>query len=380
MPVLALSLIIGWMAVFLAGYPNGSRRHRIEGTRHACFLPEPAWFMDRVQTYCGDLKHFSCQNTNKAINIDYARVVALAVLSPGTIFSGPLTAFDLEAHLLWRYWGRPEACYSVEIQRCFELREPVVVHARKAERNAGSLDLKVSLLHWLFWPASPISLSSVGLDDVGDCEIPVLWVPEPILSLIRKGIWKSLLLHLSRVKRRMVETSTLRALSMLREQMNWPSDLDMIVLQQSKYNFCSPPKTPLTPDVTAFLVEQVCKHKDVLISNGGMISNLDVLANRTLLLERGVEGLQVLLEAMSPGCSNAKGRNAAISAKIIIDFIRAAQHLRNRGHLKLMKDAIVESLVPDELHIVAKSLMYEPPSSSTLSRYQVILHRNILIQ
>ena len=40
------------MAVFLAGYRNGARRQRdSKGTRTPLYLPEPAWFLDRVQTY-----------------------------------------------------------------------------------------------------------------------------------------------------------------------------------------------------------------------------------------------------------------------------------------------------------------------------------------
>lgn len=369
------------MAVFLAGYQTGSRKHRDKsGTRQYCHLPQPAWFIDRIQTY-GDMTQLSIQgSTARPPQISTATVVGLAQLGPGCIFSGRLTPFDLEADLLWRYWDKPQACYSVEILQFYSLKEPITIHARKPVEGwrGENRDFKVDLSNWIFFPASEIRVDDLfgeeclpqGLPEPAD--IPILWLPEAILTLVQRGVWKPLLLHFSRSEKRSAD-KVAAVLNVLQGIMNWPSQREMQALWDVRYKFSEAPVKPLKEQAAQFLLQQIRQHSDVLISDGGAVDNVDDLMERQFLLEQAEEGLQLMLEAESQPrhiCKQNSLRRQPLSDKLIIDCIRAARHLRNRGHLKLMRDAVIEALMPQHFQSFARSVMFEPPSSSSISRYQ----------
>ena len=139
------------------------RQRDSESTRVPMYLPEPSWFLDRVKTYStSDL--LRRLGRGSAAQIQHANVVGLAVLGAGIIYSGNLTPFDLESDLLWRYWGRPEACYTVEVQRFFSLAEPVAIYARKSDCQ-GISSTKVNLQDWIFLPATDVDLECFNLVD-----------------------------------------------------------------------------------------------------------------------------------------------------------------------------------------------------------------------
>ena len=370
-------LLVCAMAVLLAGYTNGSRRKRDKaGTRSPAHLPEPAWFMDRVNAYCGGIKHLSCQSSSKSIDVSHASVVGVALLGPGVLFKGRLTPFDLEADLLWKYWGRPEASYSVTIRDFHLFEQPVDVYARMGDSTDLGPTVGVDLLRWIFFPAGSFCIKGVDADRFGALggdgakSFPVLWVPDPILALVVQGKWSSLLFHLSRSKHKGPEKAVMTALTWLSQRMSWPCVQDMNQLWARRYHFFPEPVHPLTDEVACFLTQQLRRHSDILISDGLREKDVVRLAENKCLLERGLEGLEVFANALNSKPLDAKATNQALSSTLIINSIRAARHLRNRGHLKKMGDAVVESLFPQQLHMFARSLMHRPPSSSTLSRYQ----------
>ena len=377
---LALSILIAVMAVFLAGYRNGARRQRdSKSTRVPMYLPEPAWFLDRVKTYStSDL--LQRLGRGPAVQIQHANVVGLAVLGAGVIYSGNLTPFDLESDLLWRYWGRPEACYTVEVQRFFSLAEPVAIYARKSDCQ-GISSTKVNLQDWIFLPATDVDLECFNLVDdealhaLGDCnQCPVLWVPEVVLSLIKVGKWKSLLFHYSRGSHRSGGHGLLNALRKIQERMNWPSQEEMSRLWNCRYQFHQPPHLPLTEQSASFLIQKIREHSSVLLSG---VSDAGVVVDpgateeeQRIKLEEALEGLQVFSQAMSKE-NVSRAPRAAMNSALIIDSIRAARHLRNRGQLALIQSAVIDGFVPSHLRSFARSIMFEPASKTTVSRYQV---------
>ena len=352
------------MAVFLAGYPSGARRFRdSKGSRSAVLLPEPAWFLDRVDTY-SDRSFLQFQSIHHATEITFAEVVGLAQLGTGVVFEGNLTPFDLEAHLLWRYWGRPCACYSVEVKEFLAI-DPIRIHARRSSisRNSEGRERNVNLQNWIFLPAHLTSDQIVVDAAIADVsEIPILWVPQVILELIKVGRWKSLLFHFSRGLNRRLGLDERCLLQMLQRKMGWPSQHDYAHLWSVRDRFHDPPTQPLTEDLASFLANQVCLHSSVLISDGGCIMDHETLNQRHLMLERAVEGLLVFSQSLEHK-QRSKTPKSALDSKLLIDTIRACRHLRNRGHLHLIRDAVVESLYLPNFKLL--------PSLSCIQLHQV---------
>ena len=235
----------------------------------------------------------------------------------------------------------------------------------------------MDLVHWIFDPSSKVSLSDIlegdeqdaFLDIPEDAEVPVLWVAEQIASLIRVGCWKPLVLHFARTKSKACSTSIIRRLSALRDVMNWPPQQELDRLRRCKLKFAEAPQAPLTEEPLMLLLQCIRCHADVLVTDGGAALSDADLEQRRALLERAVEGVEVYAHGLhaAPG-SKAKNNKKALSAQLIIDSIRAARHLRNKGFLAAMKDAIVESFMPVQLQTLTRSVMFTPPSSSTISR------------
>ena len=297
------------MAVFLAGYPNGAKRTRdSKSTRSAVLLPEPAWFLDRVDTYTD--RSWLCQKAmHKGSDIRFAEVVGLVQLGTGVVFEGNLTPFDLEANLLWRYWSRPHACYSVEVKEFFAIDEPIRIHARSCisqNVQGQNRNKDVNLQNWIFLPAAHLTTDALNLnedlvdfDAIGDVsQIPVLWVPQVILELIKVGRWKSLLLHFSRGLNRRIGRDEGNLLQSLQRKMDWPSQYDFQRLWSVRDRFQESPTRPLTEDVASFLVNQICLHSSVLVSDGGRIMDHETLDQRHLMLEQAVEGLLVFSHSL----------------------------------------------------------------------------------
>ena len=367
------------MAVFLAGYRNGARRQRdSKGTRTPLYLPEPAWFLDRVQTYSDPDLLRRLGSGGGPAGIQHANVVGLVVLGRGITYSGNLTPFDLESDLLWRYVGRPESCYTVEVQRFFSPEAPVAIYARQSDCQ-GISSTKVNLQDWIFFPATDVDLDCFNLLDdalhaVGDRdEIPVLWVPEVILSLIKAGKWKSLLFHYSRTSHRSTGNGLLNVLRKIQDRMNWPSREEISRLWNCRRQFHQPPCMPLTEQSASFLIQKIREHSSVLLSgasDAGGVVDPGAIEEQQIKLEEALEGLQVFSQAMSKEHVSRLPKSA-MSSTLIIDSIRAARHLRNRGQLAMIKSAVIDSFVPSHLQSFARSIMFQPASKASVSRYQV---------
>lgn len=362
------------MAVFLAGYKHGHMRSRIAGRREMALLAEPAWFLDRLE-YHGCKGQLEVPSKGIPPQIQQASIAGVATLRPGVIFEGALTAFDLETYLQWQYVGRPEASYSVQIDQFFEFPLKPTVHARKGEGGHGK---PMALNHWLFQPSSPLKIADVDFEGKASLAwlayqlLPVIWLPEPILTLICKGSWTSLLLHLSRTAVKSCSTSILACLRQLQALMAWPSQEQFQALAASRLRFVQQPCTLLTEDSVGFLMECVCKHSDVLITDGGLEGDEVALRQRRCLLEKALEGIRNYMEALSRPTVRLK-QSSSMAASLIIDSIRAVRHLRNRGCLAQMRDAVIASFLPTQLQALVKSCVHNPASGSSISRYQVIL-------
>ena len=371
--------------LLLATYTNGARRKRkANGSREPQWLPEPPWFKDLlVSEELLTQLHVSASQAYRGVSLDgQCCVKALVRVDPGVIWNGPLTDFDREANLLWNYWDRPSAAYSVVVRSFFSLCQPVSLHMREGVAKAEV----VTLQHYIFRPAVPVVTEELrflargdpdqdvlGFHDLGIGElrqdVPVIFIPQAIFALMERGKWRSILLHIEAMRHAASAPKALLAsLKTLRVGMQWPSE-DQFSMICSRQQNCQPlPKSMLCWDSIFFLRSQLCKHSDVIITDGGRLVDPGRLAEQQKTLESALGGLELLAMSLAPKVSHLQ--HAKVASDRIIEQICAVRYLRNRSELKGLKQAVISSLMPEQLQSLAKTAMFDPLSGSTLSRYQ----------
>ena len=186
---------------FLAGYRNGSRRHRSANqTREPIFLPSPVWFkhrLDEVVASSGldaSSLELSKSAAREALFVSACKIEAVVLAQPGKICVGQSTDWDAEEDLQWNYFGRPRACVSVKVKEVVSLKFPSEVS------SARGVSGNVKLQHLLFQGNVPpadeaaivvrrpgqaeVSLRQVlcewGMEHVDLADVPILWVAYPI--------------------------------------------------------------------------------------------------------------------------------------------------------------------------------------------------------
>ena len=340
---------------------------------------------------CRALAALQSTEARAGTGFDGAQVEALVSLKPGTVWQGAFTDFDLEAELQWRYWQKPHSAYTVVVDQLFSLLEPVTVRMRAASATAYSQPSPVTLPHRIFWPAvSPLlprtlfrgkggremALADLAVEVEGfsslscDPTVPVLFIPEAIFRLLERGKWNCLLLHLASPGHGNLPAVMRSCLEWLQKNMSWPTAHDFDVLWRNRANFDLPSDHVLTWESAKFLAQQVRKHANVLILE---VSRDWPQGDECFLLEQALRGLEAFAEGLlskSSGASHVQHKKAP--ALRIIEDIRAVRYLRNKGDLKQIKDSIIRGLMPTQLQSLAKAMMYDPLSSSTISKYQAV--------
>lgn len=312
---------------------------------------------------------------------------ALATLKPGV-----LTPFSDESWLLWRYYGKPCSAYSLEVDKVFLFKEHVILWQRQAlaeSRDCHLATAPIILQYQCFTPSVRVLTEELFFRELGNegdlslellCErlgsrladvlercgwvIPVLWVPKPIMLLLVQGKWKALVLHMmNSVLNRDAPLFQRHCLNWLRDLMQYPSNGCFSCLWGNRFQQYRSPNHPLTSACALFAMQQLRAHSSAIIADGGPSSQSR--------LEETLEGLEIftqsLVENRQAG-SHVTGRKAVASR--IFDDIRAAHLLRNRGHFKAMKTAMMRSLMPHQLQSLAKAMMYDPLSAPSLSKFQ----------
>lgn len=203
-------------ALWLAGYPHGSRRRSLPNSssqsRVHCLLPQVPWLHQRLEEH-GLAAQLGVTKHGRAI----VECKALVLVEQGMCLS-TLAARNLEVEVLWRYLGRPLDLFTFRVRECWLLSEPAQVHTRR--RAAGKLgghsvglgDGARVTLGWqgVIWNTDDLCHalvarrgqgSQVRVQDVlQDCglpedafgNIPTLLVVQPVLSLVEIGAWSEL--------------------------------------------------------------------------------------------------------------------------------------------------------------------------------------------
>lgn len=376
--------------LLLAVYKNGERKTRSsKKTRVPQWLPEPPWFRESLEasdvlSTLSELKSSEARQRG-SVHAHGAEVRGLVRLRPGVVFDGPTTQFDRESQLLWEYWGRPRSAYSLEVVEFFELAE--AAHVR--QRKAGDATSPASLQFYVFQPSVPVLRDDTMLqtnqgaaawgairvecgferDSDSDVQlIPVLFIAEPIFMLLRRGRWKSLLLHFQGLDRkgRGVSRTVLECLLYLQRTMGWPSGLEIAALRSHAHDVQARSEETLTWESVAFIAEELRKRAGVIVGDVETLEGQE----RQLQLEAALRGLEVLADGLCPKNSGSHIRRRTTPGERIIEDFRAVRLLRNRADLKSMKGAIIRALMPRQLQNLARVMMYDPLAASTLSSYQ----------
>ena len=186
---------------FLAGFPDGQRKHRTSNkTRVPVYLDQPAWFCSRLtevaQEQGVDTSVFalSRKRARQEVLPDQCVLEALVRARPGRTCAGVATPWTDEEQLLWKYYGKPLACFSVEATDVVMLKQPVPI------ASARSLQGNVRLTRIFFQPNVPVAeqdtvvfrqpggaehrlgsiLEEWGIDHA---QLPVLWLPSSVVFL-----------------------------------------------------------------------------------------------------------------------------------------------------------------------------------------------------
>lgn len=276
-------------------------------------------------------------------------------------------------------------CFQRASERFFLLQTPVTVWQRK---SSGGDTAPITLQYPCFFPAVKVLSDEVSFHEGGcdqelsfplllerlgsylaEClennrsEVPVLLVPRPIFFLMKEGKWKSLILHLmGAVPGKDPPLFHKECIHFVKSLMQFPSPDCFRALWSNRFFSCPPPSKALTVESVAFVLQLLRSHSEDILARAGHGASERLL--------EAIEGLEVFTETLDSHSrgGHIKGRKA--NALQIIEGIRAVSFLRNRGHFKGIKNAVVDSLVPAQLQDLTKAMMYDTLSASSLSKFQ----------
>lgn len=187
---------------FLAGFPDGQRKRRTSNkTRVPVYLDQPAWFCSRLtevaQEQGVDTSVFalSRKRARQEVLPDQCVLEALVRARPGRTCAGVATPWTDEEQLLWKYYGKPLACFSVEATDVVMLKQPVPIASARSLQGNGRLT------RIFFQPNVPVAeqdtvvfrqpvgaehrlgsiLEEWGIDRAQLEDIPVLWLPSSVV-------------------------------------------------------------------------------------------------------------------------------------------------------------------------------------------------------
>ena len=371
------------MLLLLAGYANGVRKKRSQtGARLPQRLPQPAWFATRLQSngLLHILNSLSVTQQHCAGGLVKASITAIAYVKPGAVYAGPLTPcpWNREADLLWKYEGCPNACYSLQIADVVTLDPPAIVNS--ARGYSGN----VSLMHHCFQPRVPVVsletlvvhranpdqkqrlghiLSMWGLEDNQDClpDVPVLWVPDCIMELLKKdGQWNTLLLNLNS-HHWTTHQVNLASLQFLKQIMAWPSDEQFAELRNVEGSFRDQ-VLPLTADIAAFLIDAFRQNAERFQPGALQDFERQLQTGLGALLDFA-DGFTLVQDSLV-----VKKR----SAEELIRCVVAAQGVRNRNKMNELQQRLLTNFVPPVLQDAAAKMIRKALHGSTISRAQAV--------
>eukprot|EP00971_Amphidinium_carterae_P350608 6491643-Amphidinium_carterae.2 len=205
------------MLALCIGYDDGS--FKVPKQFHGKYgkqwrLNRPGWLTSELQR-CG-----APESLQVPIRVQKREVSAktpgtlLVKVEPGSIYTGPLTAWSQQEFFYFNYLLRPVDAFSLRV-RAGVIIEPAIdinVAAKQSVRSQSFVFASPSLIrfpshmHCRFTDTA--SNSTLSFEQVADMlqitaeqwrslhnDVICVWLPDPILYLMKKGAWNSLVLQ-----------------------------------------------------------------------------------------------------------------------------------------------------------------------------------------
>lgn len=207
--------------MWVASYPHGLQRLNIkqdDGTvvRSRKRLPSPGWFLASLRNVDERGRNLSEQLENHAIDWDRTNVrvrhaieiIGLVEVKAGHVLADIMTSRCQEEELMFKYLASCADCCSLSVVQGAWFKQPVGIHT-----EAGGH--AVTTRHDCFFMGPDISdhvfasdltfeetLDQWGFPGEAIEDIPVILTVEPIVHLIRHGLWRHLYFRACRVFRK----------------------------------------------------------------------------------------------------------------------------------------------------------------------------------
>ena len=385
------------MFLFLAAYADGSLRANAHRARLR--LPKFAWFTELLRK-----ARAGCR-----FKFD-GHLSLLVKVSPGHEYQGPLTPWSIECDLLREFCGGGSDAYSLHIDAVYHVVEPPVPaniqrnRWRPTVRSYTSHCLDVGQLQFIkatddirdnSWGQTPVtSLSATEVkntEGVSDAawayvchERPMLWIPEPIMLLVARLQWSSILLKANISQRAdvrldLIGTQLLPRFSL--DAFSWPTEAWIQRVARgppTSSSFLLPLESrhvlslisvlrELAPDSLARLEPELAPDKRVELE--------DLVAR--LLTESSRETCRQPAPSRQPAFSHCERRDSAADhrnrvSSLLKAFVIATR-LRSRASLGIVMRESLALAGFESKHISDIMHNRDPLSSPSLSRYQIFV-------
>ena len=363
----------------LVGIDPANRKVKdAKGVRHKLILPKDRFFDELLQQHSlvdervpkppGPFREVS----NNSVTSSF-----IVKLQPDLEFEGPLTAFDSQCMYLWKFFHFPADPFTLKIERCLKLLEPVVLAT--ARRQAGWVWLPEIIpnlqgLQGIVLPGQkkvlkdgdlPLALG-VSRDDwcAFQAQPLCICIPKLLLKLVELSAWCKIMLQAGSFSAR--GTPALHRLRML---LNFPSQawFDQLKASGRLGLFLSPTCLPLGASHAASIAHEIRQVAPILLQS---VSEEEDRSAKRLHLESMVSRLDSFSNALDRASGNRKHPPRALLA-----CLSAGMQLRNRKHLRITVESAIQAIFP--ACEFADDVWEKIPSASTLSRAQLLVDASL---
>lgn len=362
--------------LFLAGF-SAHQRKRASGQNH--LLPRPPWFTDLVNNHGGG--HLLPRRGTAGRDASSMLHCPLLVnIEPGSEYTGPLTLWSRQDEFMWRFLECPYDGFTVEITGGVVLDRPLAVHSGVRSRSMVWRPFGHVLPHSITGRSLGIGTTQLEhRDDVCAalrvqagalhqfCEEPsCMLVLRPVLHLIGRAVWRSLMFRASWFNRK--ANAALRTLSAALGMpgATWVQQLHRTGRLKQFRSTCA------DSDAGRFTADSARELADFLRSWAPSLlraSPEDARGQLQFQLETHVCRLQSMYN-LAEGSSSTASRHK-LDPRVIVKALSAAMHTRDRGKLRQVVMRGMECMFPDWSHGQIEALG-RLPSASSLARGQIL--------
>ena len=352
-----------------------TRRTTADGTWRPKLLPQTPWFLKTLkENGIDEQMEGAGSKIRSSVELPCDCIVNVG---RGKTYEGPLTDWNDEEEFFWELYGRPYSVCSLAIRSCFVLKQaakmqkPMRLHSEMWSPQVPAASLEMCGF------AAPVSSRSTLLDGAGLAATlqvseaavqgffanPVcLAVPPPVLQLVKKGQWRSFLMHLKWHSRKRGAGYEAFAANLAL------SSLHREFLQRGVLNSYVPVpslefRTADAMRLARFLKNSAC---DILAPHS---LDDDTFQATQLSLEEAVLKLETFAGVWQAKSAIPHARHNQHSHDKIVKALCACLNLRSKADLGATVCMALDALFPG----LSDDLKAKLPSGSSLSRKQIFV-------